>query len=138
MTRHIVFRILAALILLAAIAGIAFLAYSAGVAQKLPAAAPAAPQTGAPYPYAFGWWHPFGFWGFGCLIPLAFLFLLFVAFGSMRRMIWGPRWGWHHMHRHGRWSEEDWKDGVPPMVSEMHRRMHADPNWDKAPDEKQK
>ncbi len=124
MTRHMVFRIVAALVLLAAIAGIAFLAYSAGVAQKLPANVQApATQPVAPYPYSFGWWHPF--WGLGCLIPLAFLFLIFVAFGSMRRMIWGPRWGMHHMHHHGRWSEEDWKDGVPPMVSEWHRKMHG-------------
>ncbi len=129
MTRHIVFRILAAVVLIAAIAGIAFLAYGAGVATKLPANAPSttAPTAPMPYPYYFGWWHPYSFFGgFGCLIPLAFLFLIFVAFGSLRRMIWGPRWGWHHsMHRYGKWNEKDWEEGVPPMVSEWHRRMHG-------------
>jgi hypothetical protein len=134
MTRHIVFRIIAAVVLLAAIAGIVFLAFSAGMAYKLPAnaQAPAVQNGGMPAPYYYGWWHPFpffGFGGFGCLIPLAFLFLLFVAFGSMRRMIWGPRWGMmHHMHHHGHWEGKDGEEGVPPMVSEWHRRMHGQPD----------
>jgi hypothetical protein len=128
MTRHIVFRIIAAVVLIAAIAGIAFLAYGAGVAQNVPATAqlPAAQTGGLPYPYFHGWWGPFPFFGFGCFAPLAVLFLLCVAFGSMRRMIFGPRWGWHRMHRHGGWSEKDGEEGVPPMVSEWHRRMHGE------------
>ncbi len=134
MTRNIIFRILAGLVLLAALAGIAFFAYNAGVAHSTVInVQPGAPQTnGLPAPYYYGWGHPFPFSGLGCLIPLAVLFLVFLAFGSMRRMIWGPRWGSHHMHHQMRWSEKEWEGGVPPMVSEWHRRMHGQSEDDAA------
>ncbi len=138
MTKHIVLRILAGLVLLAALAGIGFFAYQAGVAHGVAAniQVPAADTTGSPYlfhgmPYGHFMWFP-GFGLFGLLIPL---FLLFLAFGAMRRLIWGPRWGWRHMHgsmgHHGPWEE-----GVHPMFAEMHRRAHATPGWDKQPEDK--
>ena len=57
-------------------------------------------------------------------------------------MIWGPRWGWRHMYRHGPSGEEgpmgrhgpwNWKDDkfVPPMFNEWHRRMHNAPDEEK-------
>ncbi len=125
-------RILAGLVLLAAIAGIAFFAFNAGVTQgvvtKLPSTATGQPGSG-PYPY-FGapfYWHAFPFWGFGfgCFGPLIALFLVLLAFRAMRFAFWGPGWGWRHMEhrawRHG-WSEE----GVPPMFKEWHQRAHGE------------
>jgi hypothetical protein len=127
MVRHIVFRFVAGLILLAAIAGIAFFAYQAGVAHSVAAnvqvpvsGAPASPYLfyGMPFGY-FGWFPGFGF--LGCLIPL---FLFFMAFGVMRIMIWGPRWGWRHMHR-GTMENGPWSKDVPSMFNEWHRRAHG-------------
>ncbi len=123
-------RILAALVLIAAVAGIAFFAYQTGVAHGSPITvqAPGGQSVPPPYPYAgYGMpWHVFPFFGFGCFGPLVALFLLFIALRAFSFVFWGPRWG-HHMHgghgpwRHG-WNEEG---GVPPMFKEMHDRAHG-------------
>jgi hypothetical protein len=120
MVKHIVFRIVAGLVLLAAIAGIAFLAYQAGVTQGT-AATVQLPVTenGLPFYPHYGMWHPF----FGVLFAF---FLLALAFGALRRMIWGPRWGWRHMH-HGPMGHGPWDEGVPPMFAEWHRQAHEKP-----------
>jgi hypothetical protein len=125
MSKHIVFRILAGLVLLAAIAGIAFFAYNAGVMHgaTVNIQAPTGPTEGQPLPYyghGMAFHHAFPFFGFGCFGILIPLFLLFLAFGAMRHLLWGPRWG-HHMHMHGPWGE-----GVPPMFTEWHRRAHGE------------
>jgi hypothetical protein len=75
--KHIVFRVIAGLILLAAILGIAFFAYNAGVTHagvaNLPASAGQA--NGQAYPYSgYGapFWHPYPFFGFvasACCCP---------------------------------------------------------------------
>jgi hypothetical protein len=69
--------------------------------------------------------HPYPFFGFGCFGVLIPLFLLFLAFGAARRMLWGPRFGWRHMH-HGPWGDRGpgGPDFVHPMFAEMHRRAH--------------
>jgi hypothetical protein len=128
MFKHIVFRILAALVLLAAIVGIASFAFNAGMARgaALNLQAPAA-AAGQPVPY-YGYPMPFmphPFIGFGFFGLLAPIFLLFLAFGAARRMLWGPRFGWRHM-QHGPWGEKGpgGADFVPPMFSEWHRRAH--------------
>lgn len=125
-------RILSALVLVAAIAGIAFFAFRAGVAQGSPITieAPSGESVPAPYPYygyrhGFGFPHPFGF-GFGCLGPLLLLFLFFLAVKSFRFLFWGPRWGWRH-HHHGPWGRR-WENGVPPMFDEWHKKAHASPD----------
>jgi TRAP-type C4-dicarboxylate transport system permease small subunit len=128
--KFILYRILAGIFLLAAIAGIAWFAYQVGVNSTEAASAllPAV-QNGMPlYPYYF--MHPF----LGFLGLLLVLFMVGLAFKSMRFMIWGPRWygrrmgigpsAKHHMgHHHRHWNDE----GVPPMVEEWHKRMHAEP-----------
>ncbi len=131
MSKHVVFRILAGLVLLAAIAGISFFAFNAGMARgaALNLQLPAAPAGGQPIPvygYGMAYPHPFPFMGFGCFGILIPLFLLFLAFGAARRMLWGPRWGWRHMH-HGPWGEKESgsSDSVPPMFAEWHRRAHG-------------
>ncbi len=121
--RNIYFRILAGLVLVLAIAGIAILAYNAGVSNGAANNAAPAVQNNVQPVYGWPYWRPFGFFGFGCLVPLAFLFLFFVAFGALRRVIWGPRWGWHMRH-FGRYWDDKGPGNIPPMFSEMHRRMH--------------
>ena len=77
-------RIVAALVLVAAIAGIAYFAFQAGVVRGSPITieAPSGEQVPAPYPYyGYGYgmpFHrPFGF-GFGFFGFLLLLFLFFV------------------------------------------------------------
>jgi len=128
-------RIISALVLIAAIAGIGFFAFRAGVAQGSPITlqAPSGETAPAPYPYyGFGMpYHgPFGFgFGFGCFGPLLALFLLFVALRSFRFLFWGHRFGWGH-HRHGPWGMR-WENGVPPMFEEWHKRAHGEPTEEK-------
>ncbi len=127
--RNITFRIIAFLVLLAAIGGVAFLAYDAGVAhgQAITATLPAG-QTGAqaypvyPLPYLF----PFPFFGYSIFGFFALLFLFFVIFGAFRAMLWGGRHGWRRMgRRYGPWGEGNSDQDIPPMMAELHRRMHA-------------
>ena len=130
MNGKIVLRIVSALVLIAAIAGIAFFAFNAGVAKGSPVTiqAPSGEAAQMPYPY-YGYGMPFhrpfglGFGCFGLLIPL---FLLFLAMKAFRFMLWGPRWG-HHMSGHGPWGRHGWgEDDVPPMFQEWHKRAHGE------------
>ncbi len=131
-------RILSGLVLIAAIAGIAFFAYQAGVVQGSPVTiqAPAGQSAPAPYPYygmpfGFGMHRAFfPFWGLGCFGLLIPLFLFFLAMRAFRFMIWGPRWGMGR-HMHGPWRHGWTEDGVPPMFKEMHDRAHGQPTEDK-------
>ncbi len=125
---NIALRIIAALVLIAAVAGIAFFAYQAGVAHGSPVTiqAPNGQSVTTPYPY-FGYgmpWHFFPFFGFGFFAFLIPLFLFILAVRAFRFMLWGPRWGWRgHMHMHGHYGWDD--NGVPPMFKEMHDRAHG-------------
>jgi hypothetical protein len=123
-------RIISVLVLIAAIAGIAFFAFRAGVAQGSPVTlqSPQGQTAPAPYPY-YGYgmpFHPWGPWGFGfgCFGPLLALFLIFVALRAFRFAFWGPRWGWGH-HHHGPWGR-NWENGVPPMFEEWHKKAHGE------------
>ena len=128
MTRHIVFRILAGFVLLAVIVGLGLFAYQAGVAHGV--AANIRPSTTDMLPYR----HFIGFPGFGIFGFLIPLFLLCLAFSALRFMILGPRWGMRHMGHGPMWHHRPWSEGVPPMFAEMHRRAHATPDWDRAPE----
>ena len=138
MFKHIVFRILAGLVLLAAIVGIASFAFNAGMARgvglsaQVPAAGQAVPGFGYGLPYMM---HPMPFFGFGFLGLLFPLFLVFLAFGAARRMMWGSHFAGRHMHgmhgMHGMQAGGCGENGpasgefVPPMFAELHRRAHA-------------
>jgi len=132
MNGNVGLRIVSALVLIAALGGIAFFAFQAGVAQGSPVTieAPAgqtAPMPAPFYGYGYGmpFHHPFGFgYGFGCFGPLLALFLIFIALKSFRFMLWGSRWG-HHMHGRGPWGRH-WENGVPPMFDEWHKKMHGE------------
>lgn len=123
-------RIIAALVLIAAIAGIAFLAFNAGVAKGSPITiqAPSGQTTPLPFPYygyGYPFHRPFGL-GFGFLGFLAGLFLFFLALRALRFLFWGPHLGWrHHMHGRGAWGT-GWQEGVPPVFDEWHKRAHGD------------
>ena len=124
-------RIVSALVLIAALAGIAFFAFQAGVAQGSPITieAPAGDANALPMPYPYYGYghgmrfhHPFGF-GFGCFGPLIALFLFFLVLKAFRFTFWGPRWG-HMGHHRGPWGSRHWENGVPPMFDEWHKRAH--------------
>ena len=138
MSRHIVFRILAGLVLLAAMAGLGFFAYQAGIAHGVAAniQVSTADTNGSTYLYrGMPYGHFMGFPGFGLFRLLIPLFLLFLAFGALRRLIWGPRWGMRHMG-HGPMGHGPWGEGVPPMFAEMHRRAHASQTEEQPADKK--
>ena len=123
---RILWRVLAALVLVAAILGIGVYAYNLGMAQGLAQKLPVAAGQSVQVPYMhFG--HPFLGFGFGllgCLVPL---FLLFLVCGSMRALLWHGPMGMGHMHRrHWGWRDENSKD-VPPFFAEWHRRAHGEP-----------
>jgi hypothetical protein len=125
-------RIISALVLIAAIAGIALFAFQAGIAQGSPVTieAPSGQAVPAPYPY-YGYGMPFhrpwGF-GFGFFGLLFMIFLFFLALRALRFLFWGARWGWGG-HHHGPWRR-DWENGVPPMFEEWHKRAHGEPTTD--------
>jgi hypothetical protein len=137
MFKHIVFRIITALVLLALVAGIAGFAFNAGVARGIAMNIPAPASGGQPVPY-YGYGLPYPhmspFLGFGFLGLLFPLFLLFILFGAARRMMWG-----HHLA--GRISQGPWGekgpggDFVPPMFAEWHHRAHS--NKDEKPQDTQ-
>lgn len=119
-------RIIAVLVLLAAVAAIGFLAYQAGVAQGSPVTiqAPSGESVPAPYLYPYygmPFYRPWGF-GFGCFGILIAFFLFFLALKAFRFALWGPRWGWggHGPWRHG------WDGDVPPRFEEWHKRVHGE------------
>ena len=123
-------RIVSALVLVAAIAGIAYFAFQAGVVRGSPITlqAPSGETAPAPYPYyGYGYgmpFHrPFGF-GFGFFGFLILLFLFFAALRAFRLLLWGPRWGWGHRHGPGAWGRP-WENGMPPMFEEWHKRAHG-------------
>ena len=127
MNGKILARIVAALVLLAAIAGIAFFAFNAGVAQGVATKLPQSATQPGNMPYFHNgapfFWHPF-FGIFGFLIGL---FVLFFVFRLVSFIVFGPRWGWGgHMSRHA-WRHGWDENGVPPMFKEMHDRAHGNP-----------
>ena len=130
-------RIISAIVLIAAIVGIGFFAFRAGVAQGSPITieAPSGDANVVPMPYPhYGYGYgkpfhrPFGF-GLGCFGILIPLLLFFLAMKAFRMMVWGARWGWGH-HRHGPWDRH-WEGGVPPMFDEWHKKSHGEPTENK-------
>jgi len=131
MNGKIVLRIVAALVLIAAIAGIAFFAFNAGLAQNVAQSVQLTAGESGNVPYSYYGMHHghfFPFFGFGCFGLLIPLFLLCVALGALRRLFWGgPHWGF--MHQHGPWGKGP-DEGVSPMFREWHRRAHEAPAGD--------
>ena len=122
MNRRVLIGVALALVAIAIAGTIGAVSYQAGVAHGLAESGTVLPPEGgvphaAHWPYRPFWHHgPFGF--FGIIFPLLFLFLLF---GLLRRVLWGPWWAGPG-HR--------WTGGVPPMFEEWHRRAHEPPSGD--------
>jgi hypothetical protein len=127
MNRSIIFRIIAGLVLLGALVGLAIFAYNAGVAHGVAVNVQASTgeSSAAPYPF-YGMPYPmhfFGYPGYGflsCLIPLFFVFL---AFAALRGLFGFRRHGWHAMH----YGYGEPGNDVPAMFSEWHRKAHDQP-----------
>ena len=129
MNGKIVFRIVSALVLVAAIAGIAFVAYNAGLANGSPITlnAPEGQTYPAPYyPHGHGFGMPVPFFGFGCFGILITLFLFGMAMKAFRMMAFGRHFGHMHAHGHGPWRHGWGEKGVPPMFEEWHKRAHGE------------
>ncbi len=128
MKKHVLFRIISAVVLIAALAGIAGFAFNAGMTRGLalnPQSAAILEQGCPGLEFGYGYRpHMFP----GAFLPglLFMLFLIFLAIKAGRRMMCGPRFGWHHHMPHpGAWDEHNNEGNfVPPMFAEMHRRLH--------------
>jgi hypothetical protein len=131
---RIILKIILALVIIGAIIGIGFYGYQLGVTQGAAqsVALPAGQATTTVMPF-YGMWYWPPFYGFGfltCLIPLFLLFLVSIAF---RGLFWRGRSDWRRWH-HGPWGyprngeKPEWKEGVPPMVAEWHRKLHQEAN----------
>jgi hypothetical protein len=121
---RIVMGVVLVVALIAAAAALGWMAYNAGLTQGAAQAA-GAPQGVIPYAmYGPHFMAPFGFGFLGCLVPLAFLFLVFglfrlVACGGMRRHMhggWGPRGGFTPDGMREHWHQR---------MDEWHREAHA-------------
>jgi hypothetical protein len=110
--------------LIAAAAAISWMAYTAGLmhgAAQAGGAPLAVPSFAMYHPYFMA---PFGFGFLGCLVPLAFLFLVFCLF---RLVVWGGK----DRHMYGGWGPRG--SGMPEMMrehwrqrmNEWHREAHA-------------
>lgn len=123
-------RLIGAMLLIGLIAAGGYAAYRAGILQGT-AQAPAVAQAlleaaesgqliapGVRPGVGYGYPYPFGFFSLGgiCLS----VFFVFLFFGLLR-MVFCP---WRPGRRD--WGSR-WKDGVPPMFAEWHRRAHEDP-----------
>ena len=129
MNGKIVFRIVSALVLVAAIAGIAFVAYNAGLANGSPITLNAPEGQTYPAPYyhhGHGFGMPVPFFGFGCFGILITLFLFGMAMKAFRMMAFGRHFGHMHAHGHGPWRHGWGEKGVPPMFEEWHKRAHSE------------
>lgn len=131
MNQSTIYRIIAGLVLSAALTGIAFFAYQAWETQnlaldmlvsgnELPESTPEYSQR-----YSNSWMLFSHVWVLRCL---GMLFLFFLILGAFRFLFWGPRWwGMHHYRtwsHHRPWS--DWKpgEGLQSMFDEWHRKAH--------------
>jgi hypothetical protein len=125
---RIVMGVVLVVALIAAAAAIGWMAYNAGLAQgaaQSSGASLGAAQGAVPYAmYGPHFMQPFGFGFLGCLVPLAFLFLVFGLFrlvvcGGMRRHMhggWGPRGGFTPDGMREHWHQR---------MDEWHREAHA-------------
>ena len=123
-TGSFVLTLIGVLLLMGLIAGGGFMAYRAGVAQGIAQApevaeaiqqaaengqvAPVPPMYGYGYgyPYAWGYRPHFGFFPFGFLGGIFFLFLFF---GVLRFLFFRPwRWGYYGHHHGHPWGGPPW------------------------------
>lgn len=121
-----IFRVIAALLLVAVLAGIGVYVYNAGVAEGIDEGlriAASADGEGANIVYP-GYYHRPGFGFFGILLTILGIFLVF---GLLRAAFFGGRWGgpgrghWGPPGGPGRWG-----GGRREFLEEWHREAHGD------------
>lgn len=119
----VIFRFIAALLLVGLLAVVGVSIYNAGVSAGIATDVGNAIASGAPIPAGYYYgpyvgqpWHSFGFGGF--LLGLLFLFFFF---GLLRAVFGWGRWNGHHGDGgHPRWrSRRDY-------FEEMHKELHAE------------
>jgi hypothetical protein len=133
MNTNIGFRIIAAIVLIAALVGLGVYVYNVGVINGMASNAQLQAgdlNKGVPSPALMYGRHWIGFGMFGCFGLLVPLFLILLFFCALRMLFgyrpryWGP--GMHHipwaMHMMG--EKGDWCQGTPPFFDEWHRRAH--------------
>jgi hypothetical protein len=120
-----IFGVLAAIVVVAVVAGIGIGVYNAGVSEGVAEAARLAQAAGESpaavvYPpyighpgYGYGWGGGFGF--FGILFGILFLFLIF---GLIRAAFGWGRWGGGGGRGPGGWESRN------ERIAEMHRELH--------------
>ena len=135
MNGRVIFRVLAVVVVILALAGIGTYVYNAGVSEGIArsdAFVAAGDGDGERREgdrfYAYGGHHrgPFGFGVFGILFTILLVFLLF---GLIRAAFGWGRWGGPP----GRWDPgggpggppEHWRQERDRMFEEWHRRAHA-------------
>lgn len=102
-------------------AGIAWLAYNAGIENGLARSAAGELPVGPPgFGYGF---RPFGP-GFGWLGCLVFPLLFFLFFGAMRMVFFPWRMGMWGGPR-GKFGREGWRQHFDEELGEWHRKAHA-------------
>jgi len=115
MENRMVFRFMVGLLLVLAMVGIGYYAYSAGVAHGIAESAHAS-AAGAPLMGWPRWGYGYGF-GFFPFFPVFFFVLLWIVL--LRGLFWrGRHWG-------GGGCGRRFGDGVPPQFEEWHRRAHG-------------
>ena len=127
MNGRIVFRVLAALLLVAVAVGIGTMVYNAGVTAGLAEAARQAVASGDPAPVVtYGYGHPYGPYfhgpfggGFGFVGIFFWVLGIFLIIG-LARAAFGRGRGWGP----GRGGHGGWDGGRREMVEEWHREMH--------------
>ncbi len=124
---RIVFIVVVAAIVIGA--GVAI--FNAGMVQGAAVSGHLPDGTAPVTPYYAPYYRSWGFWGFPGFICLGLLGL-FLLFG-LGRLAFGPRYGWHR----GPWGMGGPRgfDGehIPPMVEELHRKMHEKMNQPPTP-----
>jgi hypothetical protein len=131
MVARTVFRILFAVLVIAALVGVGVYIYNVGVAQGIAAGSTALdnPEGGPlilPYhtPFYRTWGFGFGFFPFGWIFGLLLIILVF----SLVRGLFFRGWYGRGWYSRGYWSgmPERSPQDVPPWVEEWHRRMHGE------------
>ena len=122
-------RILLAVVIVGAVAGLAWFTFNAGVNYGLAQSGKivlAQPEAGAVGPYPYYGYGPFmhrsfgfGFGFLGCLVPLFFFFLVF---GLLRFVFGRGPWGWGH----GGTGHGPWRERAEAHLNEWHKQAHGE------------